>query len=103
MANAEYVTVQGDRWDTIALKAYGDETAFNDIQDANPNVPITDVFKGGIKLIVPIKENVESSNLDSLPPWKRVQADLTISEQADAQSISDISITNLESFDKSFD
>lgn len=102
MPNAEYITTQGDRWDTIAFKAYGDATNFSGIIDANPNLPETDVFEGGIKLIVPILVEPINSNLDQLPPWKRVQAELSASVKENAESISNINVTPA-SFDKSFD
>ncbi len=101
--NAEYVTIKGDRWDSIALQAYGDDTDFNVIQDANPNIPTTDIFEGGIKLIVPITENAqENNNLDKTPPWKRVQAELTAATKQAAEIIENI-IPTQESYDKSFD
>jgi len=100
--NAEYTTIKGDRWDTVALKAYGDDSDFNDIQDANPNIAITDIFEGGVKLIVPIREEDQTNNLDKLPPWKRVQAELSPEVQQVAESLANITPVP-ESFDKSFD
>lgn len=102
MSNASYITTKGDRWDSIAYKAYGDASDFNIIQDANPNVSITDVFEGGVKLIIPIQEETVNSNLDLLPPWKRVQAELTPEVKADAEVISNL-VGSPESFDKSYD
>ncbi len=65
-----YTTIAGDRWDTVAFKAYGDATRFNEICAANQDVPLTPVLPGGIILQVPIAEEAEmDTNL--LPPWKR--------------------------------
>lgn len=102
MPNTEYITMQGDRWDSIAYAAYGDASDFSIIQDANPNVPATDVFDMGVRLIIPIQESQINTNIDSLPPWKRVQTNAT----EDAQAASDLfnqTTANPESFDKSFD
>jgi len=70
MANTIYIAVQGDRWDLIAFRAYGDALKINELIDANPNVPITDEIPAGTILNVPVlSEPVLDTNL--LPPWKR--------------------------------
>jgi len=68
----EYVVKGGDRWDTIAYKAYGDASLFNGIIDANPSVVVTATLIAGTRLIIPILEDSEIV-VDSqlLPPWKR--------------------------------
>jgi len=68
----EYVTKQGDRWDTIAFKAYGDSTLINGIIEANTSIVISPILKPGTRVIVPILESGEIQ-IDSelLPPWKR--------------------------------
>lgn len=64
-----YVTKDGDRWDLIAQRAYGDPWAFEAIVAANPHVPIRPVLPGGIELMIPVREpKVETSDV---PPWKR--------------------------------
>jgi phage tail protein X len=69
---AEYVVKQGDRWDTVALKAYGDASLVNVIIEANPSVVISAVLDTGVRLIIPILEEGDIK-IDSelLPPWKR--------------------------------
>lgn len=65
-----YTTKQGDRWDTVAFKAYGDATRINELIAANPNVPIGDEIAANTILNVPvIPEPTLDTNL--LPPWKR--------------------------------
>lgn len=68
----EYIVKDGDRWDTIALKAYGDPTMFSGIIEANVSTIISAVLQAGTRLIIPILENSEIQ-IDSelLPPWKR--------------------------------
>jgi len=73
MANfVEYVAKQGDRWDTIAFKAYGDSTLINGIIEANPTIVISPILEAGTRVIVPILEQGDIQ-IDSelLPPWKR--------------------------------
>lgn len=97
----EYITIQGDRLDTIAFKAYGDATLFGKIQEANPNMPSTDVFEGGVKILIPIID--VSNTIDSalLPPWKRVNPNLA---EVQANIVSQLSTSTVAgSFDGSFD
>lgn len=70
MANTTYTTKQGERWDTVAYKAYGDAMRINELIQANPNVPITDEIPANTVLNIPIiAEPTLDANL--LPPWKR--------------------------------
>lgn len=68
----EYITKQGDRWDTIAFKAYGDASLVNGIIEANTSIVISPTLEVGTRVIVPILESGEIQ-IDSelLPPWKR--------------------------------
>jgi phage tail protein X len=68
--SVEYTTQDGDRWDLIAQKYYGDATLFGPIQTANLHVPLIPILPGGITLRIPVLETAQfDSNL--LPPWKR--------------------------------
>ncbi len=65
-----YTTVQGDKWDEIAHKVYGD-TKFTDVLlEANAEYRYIFIFSAGIVLDVPEVETRITS--DDLPPWKRV-------------------------------
>lgn len=70
MSHTKYITVEGDRWDTIAFKAYGDPLKITPLIEANPKVPKTPVLASGITIYVPLMEK-ESVNTNLLPPWKR--------------------------------
>jgi nucleoid-associated protein YgaU len=72
MAFVEYVSKQGDRWDIIANKAYGDPTLINGIIEANTSLSIIPIIPVGSRIIVPILE-IGEIQIDSelLPPWKR--------------------------------
>jgi phage tail protein X len=65
-----YITKEGDRWDTIADKAYGDVSKMDKIIDANPELALVDVFREGITLTLPIIPETETQT-SNLPPWKR--------------------------------
>lgn len=66
----EYITSQGERWDTVAYKAYGDPMLLHKITEANRGIPLDVVFTDGVKLAIPVLDAVEiDTNL--LPPWKR--------------------------------
>jgi phage tail protein X len=66
----EYRTVEGDRWDTVSYKAYGDASKGNLILDANPFVKADAVLPGGLRLLIPVLED-EPQRTSNLPPWKR--------------------------------
>lgn len=73
MTNAiQHTTIEGQRWDTIALINYGSAAMMNKIIEANPGVPRYDRLPAGIVLEIPIiaRTEVFVSN-DRLPPWKR--------------------------------
>ena len=65
-----YITRQGDAWDTIAKRLYGDERYMDKLVRANIEHRKTVLFSYGVKLTVPDVSTVTSAS-DSLPPWKR--------------------------------
>lgn len=70
MSFTEYRTVDGDRWDTIAQKAYGDASKGNVVVAANPYVKADAVLAGGLRLLIPVEQD-EPKRTSNLPPWKR--------------------------------
>jgi phage tail protein X len=68
--NTTYTTKHGQRWDEIALAAYGDATMIQPIIEANPAVALTPELPQGIVLLIPILEPAETE-VNNLPPWKR--------------------------------
>lgn len=63
-----YQTIQGDTWDIIAKKVYGDEKHMDFLMAHN--FPLLDqlVFSTGVQVKVPdLPENVSSD----LPPWRQ--------------------------------
>ncbi|MCR5892177.1 MULTISPECIES: tail protein X [Burkholderia] len=65
-----HITTEGERWDQIAYRYYGDPFAYERIIVANPSVPITPVLASGIVLSIPV---VAADNVadEELPPWMR--------------------------------
>ncbi len=66
-----YTTVQGDKWDGITHKMYGD-TRFTDVLiAANPQYRKIYIFSAGVILDIPEVETKISA--DNLPPWKKAE------------------------------
>lgn len=64
----KYTTIQGDTWDLIAYKLYGDEYKMQDLIANNSKYIDVAIFSAGIILNVP---EVETKVSSILPPWKR--------------------------------
>ena len=83
MTTTEYITKPGERWDTIANKAYGtignvtldDGTQVNAmafIIRSNPGLTIDDVLSEGLLIRVPVIATTSvQTEEELLPPWKR--------------------------------
>lgn len=67
---ATYKTIQGDTWDIISFRVYGDEHYIDRLIAANAAHRGVVLFPAGIVLDVPEIETDAVSNED-LPPWKR--------------------------------
>ena len=67
-----YTTVLGDTWDMIAYKLYGKEKYAKNFVEANLKHVETVIFSAGVVLVIP-DINTES-DISSLPPWKRGDA-----------------------------
>ena len=64
----KYTTIQGDTWDGIAYKLYGDEKHMKELIEVNWPVVDTLVFSAGVELNVPDLPEESSSDL---PIWRR--------------------------------
>lgn len=62
-----YTTTQGDMWDLIAKRLYGDEASLNVLLEANQRYANIVVFPAGIVLEVP-KYTAPVTSM--LPPWR---------------------------------
>lgn len=66
-----YTTVQGDMWDSISYKVYGNCMYMDVLMENNPKYRDVQFFSAGIELEVPPIDDTVSSS--SLPPWKQVE------------------------------
>lgn len=63
----DYITTQGDTFDIIAYKVYGDEKQMAVLLEANPAHRATVIFSANVTIKVPA---IEVSTTAPLPPWK---------------------------------
>ncbi|UVM52218.1 MULTISPECIES: tail protein X [unclassified Pseudomonas] len=64
-----HVTTEGERWDQLAWRYYGDAHRYLLIVEANKHVPITAALPAGLTLAIPMLESVATT--EDLPPWMR--------------------------------
>ncbi len=65
------VTIQGDTWDVLSLRMYGNELYMDKLINANIEHRKVAIFPAGIVLQVPEIDTTVLANDDNLPPWKR--------------------------------
>lgn len=76
MPTFTYTTTQGDTWDTIAYRLWGQETLMHQLIMANPEYGDVLVFGADITLSVPAI-NTSPCVPASLPPWMKPQPGYT--------------------------
>lgn len=64
-----YITVEGDTFDSLALRFYDDEKQAGSIIAANPDHCDVLIFEAGTVLIIP--EETALTPPETLPPWRR--------------------------------
>lgn len=69
MTKRVYRTLQGDTWDGVAVKIYGDEKYMNTLLEANQVHRERIVFPANVILFLP---DVSTQATSILPPWKKV-------------------------------
>lgn len=64
-------TIQGDTWDTIAKRVYGDERNAQELMEARENIRLLDyeIFPGGVTVATPELE--EETAASDLPDWRK--------------------------------
>lgn len=69
---SNYTTVQGDTWDSIAFKVYGDEFRAQQLLQAWENIELLEyqIFPAGIAVFCPVILE-EDESLGDLPEWRR--------------------------------
>jgi nucleoid-associated protein YgaU len=69
MAYLTHITTEGERWDQIAARYYGNALLYEPIIAANPRVPISPTLAGGQTIAIPIIERADL--YEDIPPWLR--------------------------------
>lgn len=64
----QHTIKEGERWDLLAYRYYGDVGEISRLIDANPHIPICEVLPMGQTLFVPVIA-VAATAQDDLPPW----------------------------------
>ncbi|WP_440217257.1 tail protein X [Chromobacterium piscinae] len=64
-----HITREGERWDQIAWRYYGDALAYEQIIAANPHAPLGVALPAGLTLSIPVIEQVDLA--EELPLWMR--------------------------------
>ena len=65
-----YQTVQGDMWDSIAKRAYGTETAMDQLMRANPDLLQVAVFGAGEIVLLP-QISAQEAPSSAVPPCSK--------------------------------
>ena len=65
-----YTTKQGDMWDSIGHKQYGNARAMTELINANQQYADIYIFPAGVVLEIPDLE--QHADNTQVPPWKRV-------------------------------
>lgn len=63
-----YRTIQGDAWDSIAYKLWGEERLAHKLMQANAEHMDVLIFPAGVELVVPAVAKLQK-NME-LPPWR---------------------------------
>ncbi|HBM0096103.1 TPA: tail protein X [Salmonella enterica subsp. enterica serovar Blitta] len=63
----EHITTDGERWDQIAYRYYGDPFGYVRIIMANPHIAVTPVLDAGQRLAIPVIDAEQTTQ--ELPPW----------------------------------
>lgn len=65
-----YITSDGDRWDLLAHRFYGNAYMYELIIRGNPGVELLPVLAGGVRLNIPEAGTAARARGAKLPPWK---------------------------------
>ena len=64
-----HITTEGERWDQLAHRYYGNSHAYSDLVEANPSLAHLPTLMSGLLLKIPIIDRPPIFRL--LPPWRR--------------------------------
>lgn len=67
----EHITQEGERFDLLAYRYYGNAYAYGAIVEANiAQIGVPPIFDSGLKLRIPVLPPAQAT-ATNLPPWKR--------------------------------
>lgn len=69
MEYLKHITREGERWDSLAWRYYGDAMRYAPIVAANPHVPMAPMLPAGEVLAIPRLE--DAPRIEDMPPWMR--------------------------------
>jgi phage tail protein X len=70
----EHRARDGERWDALAWRYYGDPTQYGRIAEANPDLNLSATLPAGERVLIPVLTVAEAgatAQESDLPPWKR--------------------------------
>lgn len=68
----EHTTIDGERWDQLADRYYGNALLYRYIVRANPYVDITPLVPSCVTLRIPLLEQTAiAEDKGDLPPWRQ--------------------------------
>lgn len=67
----EHITTEGERWDNLAYRYYGDPLGYERIIVANPHIAISTTLTSGLRLRIPVIGAAQVHNVNEVPPWLR--------------------------------
>ncbi len=65
---SSYTSIQGDMWDLIAKKVYGDERYMSILLSANPSISEYSVLPAGLNIVCP---SISAETVTIVPPWRK--------------------------------
>lgn len=71
MEYIEHITQEGERWDTIAYRYYGDAALLSPLAEANEHLQLLPALPAGLPVRVPLVADTEALATQDLPPWMR--------------------------------
>lgn len=69
LINLRHITTDGERWDQLAYRYYGDALAYERLVAANSHIPMMMVLPGGLELAIPVIELSNRISALESPPW----------------------------------
>ena len=67
----KYLAAQGDVWDLLSYRFWGDECFIAELLNANPRLRHIALFDEPVLINVPDKPEVPVNSPLTLPPWKQ--------------------------------